>query len=1413
MGNQLAASGAAATVNITDVSTQLQYVSSLGGKRRGRLFTSMHCLRSSDVPGDPPADVVVKVFVRAPDDKLQAQLITKHAEDLAVMENKFEVNFRRNQDAACNILFYQELDRRNERYCKLQRPYVHYSLLERLHVRPYLDDGEKLFACYQLLHGLSQLHDQFQCVHGDLKPENVLINGRGWVYITDVSPFKPVALPCDNPADFEFYYDTAETRNCCISPEKFYDASAPREEVASKKHTPQNDVFSAGCVIAHVLTGEALFRLATLLEFRAKPSVAEKEVMLRSKLAPFSLAASAVNLICEMLCPGADQRLSAAKLIEKYIPSVFPPFFPFLHMNVLPPVLRRPPDTVLHFLWSRFDDILHTVDRCAVDAVYAQRISQVSHNPPRAGRTVPHQPQPAGFPVGDGDLVASLSMSLGPSVSAAYGSPTDARPPLVAGSVSDLPPYDGSLPPQQQHRTLALSLLLPSVCSAMRHCVTPDARIKGLQILRRSATLSQNDNTKRDVLLPFALFCVKDSSLGYICRALAIEALSAICAELSSQCPTGESMLFEDLVLPAIYEAAKEGHPAVTLSVARVLPSILKLALEYLHRRQVHHTGGSTWLSGYDFQLFGIINNGWECIKLLFKLQDPMIKIAVVRQAPAIVRLIGDERSQDELIPMLTTMIGEPSIEVKRELLRYAILCFIELKCPKLHFLHFFIDEGLRQEDIPCIANTIAALTSLVRAKKLPVENAVQLVHQVVPQVAHPSVWVYSAARRLVEVASQLFSPCDILLHLEPAIRPFLTYSVPLSSLTSFSNVVRQDISFATGVDGVTRHDYKVCSEYADLFPSGSPSRIMVPPKSRERSFADVIIDVSHVDVGFPRNVELNSKLVVWPMCFKPTVRQMKRLVRRGTINYVGQGIERSMSITPSTGGANGSIGSPQTASQRVVVPYGMNVAAVGSISGPSGAVQPGSMTSTRNFSSRTRSVFPGTENSTSQANFSMSGNSVAFSSSASATNGSMSGFTNHASSSSVRPTAAVMATSRDHSGPIYALCSARGVLVSGGAKGVVKVWELNGSSNGADVGGTASMQPGVTRLIPVTVKDAVPPESTVLSIEFLREGHGGADMVVGMGVSDGSARFMEPESGTIARIAQLSIDGGAVTCSQRFSGDVMFFGTAMGEVVAVDLRSSSRNGVVWRAILPVGDSAITCMTAVATRDNIASGFPALACGTVAGTVALFDLRMRVQLQRLDTSVEGTSSEERTQQASSISPATNIRSTRGAILSMVVDPSFCSKLNPSSVTPAVIISTASKTVSRFDLVTGKKTLILECDVPTETRTMMQLPRTMCLFTAGSDRRVRVWDFSQPANSYTLFCPPQCSPKYALDRNIGAVPVIKEGKMEKMLHPQHEENITCMAAAIVRQKHHLVTGARDGSLTIWHNFTQTPAAPR
>ena len=162
--------------------------------------------------------------------------------------------------------------------------------------------------------------------HGDVKPENVLVTSWGWAYISDFAPYKPVALPADNPAPFSSFFDTSGRRRAYLAPERFVDPPggvagagaapppteltpamvrglarhaarharlsdararaagpalrtphpAPRHRARAHPPTlahppapPFQDIFSLGCVLAELfLEGQPLFDYSRLLAYR-----------------------------------------------------------------------------------------------------------------------------------------------------------------------------------------------------------------------------------------------------------------------------------------------------------------------------------------------------------------------------------------------------------------------------------------------------------------------------------------------------------------------------------------------------------------------------------------------------------------------------------------------------------------------------------------------------------------------------------------------------------------------------------------------------------------------------------------------------------------------------------------------------------------------------------------------------------------------------------------------------------------------------------------------------------------------------------------------------------------------------------------------------------------------------------------
>jgi serine/threonine protein kinase len=193
----------------------------------------------------------------------------------------------------------------------LIRQYFHSNLYDRLSTRPFLNNLEKYWIIYQLLKCLEICHEH-NIVHGDLKPENIMVTTSYWIILTDFSSFKPVQIPDDDPTNFQFYFDCMARNKCYLAPERFKSrrnqlgqsseqsdssssqavpgpvvatttgnrmlrgkslippaaAASSASVAAAMEFSPAMDVFSLGCVIAEVLLdGNHLLDLPRMLQY------------------------------------------------------------------------------------------------------------------------------------------------------------------------------------------------------------------------------------------------------------------------------------------------------------------------------------------------------------------------------------------------------------------------------------------------------------------------------------------------------------------------------------------------------------------------------------------------------------------------------------------------------------------------------------------------------------------------------------------------------------------------------------------------------------------------------------------------------------------------------------------------------------------------------------------------------------------------------------------------------------------------------------------------------------------------------------------------------------------------------------------------------------------------------------------
>uniref|UniRef100_A0A8I6A033 non-specific serine/threonine protein kinase n=1 Tax=Rattus norvegicus TaxID=10116 RepID=A0A8I6A033_RAT len=320
MGNQLAGIAPSQILSVESYFSDIhdfEYDKSLGSTRFFKVARAKH----------REGLVVVKVFA-IQDPTLP---LTSYKQELE------ELKIRLHSAQNC-LPFQKAAEKASEKAAMLFRQYVRDNLYDRISTRPFLNNIEKRWIAFQILTAVDQAHKS-GVRHGDIKTENVMVTSWNWVLLTDFASFKPTYLPEDNPADFNYFFDTSRRRTCYIAPERFVDGgmfateleymrdpSTPLVDLNSNQRTRGElkramDIFSAGCVIAELFTeGVPLFDLSQLLAYRNGHFFPEQVL---NKIEDRSIR----ELVTQMIQREPGQRLEADDYLKQQRGNAFPEVF------------------------------------------------------------------------------------------------------------------------------------------------------------------------------------------------------------------------------------------------------------------------------------------------------------------------------------------------------------------------------------------------------------------------------------------------------------------------------------------------------------------------------------------------------------------------------------------------------------------------------------------------------------------------------------------------------------------------------------------------------------------------------------------------------------------------------------------------------------------------------------------------------------------------------------------------------------------------------------------------------------------------------------------------------------------------------------------------------------------------------
>ncbi|KAI9894569.1 MAG: Serine/threonine-protein kinase [Vezdaea aestivalis] len=734
MGNEIsrpALPAGSAGIDVAELS-DLTFEKTLG---TGRFMKSIRARHSDGV-------VFVKVVVKPyPQMSLAeySRAIKKERKEIANVPNA--LGFKRDLETTTNGY--------------LVRQYQYSSLYDRLSTRPFLETIEKKWIAFQLLSAVRDCHAR-DIYHGDIKMENILVTSWNWLYLVDFSSsFKPTFLPENNPADFNYYFDSNRLM-CYIAPERFL----PVDQMPTTKsgiNWPM-DIFSVGCVIAELFVERPIFSLSQL--FKYKKSEYDPSHAHLSRIQDEDIR----DMVSHMIQVEPESRYSADDYLKFWRKKAFPEYFySFLHHYmeaVTDPSSGRAPVTSHNTNLGETDDRIEKVFVDFDKIAYFLGYENDNEKALDLAKAAPHKSET--FPLCL-DIPNNRHLAL-----------NSKGPPL-----SD----DGTL------------IFATLVASSIRNTARASSRIKACDILLAFSE-KLTDEAKLDRILPYIFSLLKDPS--ELVQIAAVRTLTQILALVKVVSPVN-AFIFPEYLLPMLdsFVANRFSNPSalVRANYALCVASLANTAMRFLDSAQVLRADGSlptvdpevdvdfapklASQANYDSARDLLVEHFELQTKALLTDTNASVRRAFLRSISSLCVFFGTTKANDVILTHLNTYLNDKDWLLKCTFFEtvVGVATYVGSVGLEDYILPLMVQALTDPEDF-VIERVIRSFTSMVKLGLFQRTKTWELVDIVARFTMHPNIWIREAAAAYISSATILLTPSDVICIVSPIIKPFLKIDI-----------------------------------------------------------------------------------------------------------------------------------------------------------------------------------------------------------------------------------------------------------------------------------------------------------------------------------------------------------------------------------------------------------------------------------------------------------------------------------------------------------------------------------------------------------------------------------------------------------------------------------------------------------
>eukprot|EP01087_Luapelamoeba_hula_P016325 TRINITY_DN5016_c2_g1_i1.p1 TRINITY_DN5016_c2_g1~~TRINITY_DN5016_c2_g1_i1.p1 ORF type:complete len:1525 (+),score=308.28 TRINITY_DN5016_c2_g1_i1:135-4577(+) len=812
MGNKLAAPTAPIDYYLHDLVKVIVKDQTLGN---GRFLKSIKCQHTAYDEGT----IVVKVYVKQPGAAL----------DLKEQETQLkEINAFLSSTANPNVMPYQKFFE-TEKAAYLIRQYIKHSLYDRIGTRPFLTTIEKKWIAYQSLKAVYQAHFYGIC-HGDIKCENFLLTSWSWLYLTDFASYKPTNIPEDDPLDFHYFFNTGERATCYIAPERFHSSSTLKNPKLNRAPLePAMDIFSLGCCIAELFlegVSDPLFSFSQLLSYR-KGEYDPMPVIEKIK------DEAAQSLIKHMIQKDPTQRFAIGKYLDSWSPQLFPSYFPFLH-SYMARLMLMDADQKIATIHKQFDEIRKNfMTRDSSPEALLNSDDSEGH----AGASSSSSEEPALlFPLtapstqkdnsfsklleteqfvarihGERDGPVEQRGALGSATKRTHTSiirrkDKEALKEATHNSVimdtinaDTLTLHPSSLPTTTTATTVpegceGFVMILDVVCASVRNVRTVLSRLTALDIFQKLIPYL-DDKCRLQRVVPYVITLLSDTHV--LIRATALRTLTKVLDKVT-HFPPGDSHIFPEYILPALADFHTAKEEIVREAFAENLAQLAEIARRFLEASQFFKQVSMSELSpslewgtgdrgttnvirsqAYDAELAEIQDPFYDfVIRILTEETSPLVKRCLLMDITRLCIFFGRERTCTKLLQYIITheiLNGNGPWELRAAFFHniVGVSAFVGIDELEKYILPC-INHALTDEEEFVIDKAVNCFASLCELGLFRKQILFNIAEETVAMLLHPNTWIRFGVVAVMAAIAKHVGVADVFANLIPILRPFL---------------------------------------------------------------------------------------------------------------------------------------------------------------------------------------------------------------------------------------------------------------------------------------------------------------------------------------------------------------------------------------------------------------------------------------------------------------------------------------------------------------------------------------------------------------------------------------------------------------------------------------------------------------